>query len=144
MFFGEYSHSIDSKGRVMIPAKFREKLGDEFYIAKGMEGSLMVITKIEFENLNKKIMSLKMIKDKKARAFSRAFYSGISEASLDKQGRALISPKLREYAGLNKDVVIIGLSNKIEIWDKDRWEKYQEIELRDYEDITMDIEDIDF
>lgn len=130
MFTGEYSHSIDAKGRIVLPAKFREELGDSFFITKGNvtgkeNRNVCVYTKaawLEYvDKLNKIPTS-----DKLASKFVRSIISGASECEPDKNGRVLIPQNLREFADLDKDVVSIGLIGKIEIWDKAKWTAYND------------------
>lgn len=122
MFMGEYNHTIDPKSRVIIPAKFREKLGSEFVITKGLDGCLYGYPFDTWEEVGKNFReSIKS--NKEARKFSRFFFASASDCDIDKQGRILIPANLREYAGLQKDVVIAGNLTHIEIWDKARWEE---------------------
>lgn len=127
MFYGEYQHSVDSKGRVIIPSKFRDGLGEKFIITKGLENCLFAYSSEEWANLEAKIKSLPFT-DKDVRAFVRFFFAGASECEVDKQGRILVPQNLRDYAGLEKDVYIIGVSNRVEVWDKNKWENYFEDE----------------
>lgn len=123
MFYGEYQHSVDTKGRVIIPSKFREGLGDRFIITKGLDNCLFVYSLDEWSNLETKLKTLPL-SSKDARAFIRFFFSGATECEVDKQGRILIPANLREYAGLEKEIYIIGVSTRVEIWDKLKWEAY--------------------
>lgn len=123
MFYGEYQHSVDPKGRVIIPSKLREGLGDRFILTKGLDNCLFAYSKDEWKNFESKLKTLPLA-DKDARAFMRFFFAGATECEVDKQGRILISQNLREHAGLDKEVYVIGMSTRVEIWDKDRWEKY--------------------
>lgn len=123
MFYGEYQHTVDPKGRVIIPSKFREGLGEKFIITKGLDSCLFVYSYTEWSNLENKLKSLPFT-DKDVRAFVRFFFAGANECEVDKQGRILIPQNLREYAGLNKDIYIIGVSARVEIWDKQRYEEY--------------------
>lgn len=123
MFYGEYQHTVDPKGRVIIPSKFREGLGDKFIITKGLDSCLFVYSCTEWINLENKLKSLPFT-DKDVRAFVRFFFAGANECEVDKQGRILIPQNLREYAGLNKDIYVIGVSTRVEIWDKQRYEEY--------------------
>ena len=127
MLIGEYAHNIDAKGRVIVPAKFRDGLGDKFVLTKGLDGCLFAYSKEEWANFEEKIKSLPLT-NKDARAFVRFFFAGAVECEIDKQGRTLIPPMLREYAGLSKDIVIIGVSNRVEIWSQDKWDSYSEAE----------------
>ena len=127
LFIGEYRHSLDVKGRIIVPAKFRDGLGDKFVLTKGLDGCLFAYSKEEWANFEEKIKSLPLT-NKDARAFVRIFFAGAVECEIDKQGRTLIPPMLREYAGLSKDIVIIGVSNRVEIWSQDKWDSYSEAE----------------
>ena len=121
MFMGEYNHTIDAKGRLIIPAKFREVLGDEFVVTKGMDGCLFVFDNSEWQVFAEKLRSLPMI-DKEVRQFTRFFLAGAASVEVDKQGRILLPSVLRDFAGITKDTVRIGVGSRIEIWSKDRWE----------------------
>ncbi len=135
MFLGEFNHSLDPKGRVIIPSKFREALGEEFIITKGLDNCLFVFPKEEWKVLEAKLKDLPLtLKD--ARAFVRFFFSGATEASLDKQGRVLIPQNLRDHCRLDKDAVIIGVPNRIEIWSSDLWDEYTNDENLSYESIA--------
>ena len=120
MFMGEYNHSIDAKGRMIVPAKFREQLGHEFVVTKGLDGCLFVYTSEEWHNIEEKFRNISMT-SKDARKFSRFFFAGAASCELDKQGRILVPQTLREFAGLDKDVVLTGNLNRIEIWSKEKW-----------------------
>lgn len=122
---GEYLHTVDNKGRIILPAKFREELGDEFIVTKGLDNCLFVYGKQEWAILEEKLKRLPLAKPE-ARAFVRFFFAGAAELGCDKQGRVLLPNNLREYASLDKDVVVIGVSNRIEIWDSEAWEKYND------------------
>jgi len=119
MFMGEYSHTIDAKGRLIVPTKFREQLGEAFVVAKGNDGCLAIYTNEAWETFMKKIQALPANKD--IRTYVRAVAGSAVFVETDKQGRILIPGNLREYAGLDKDVVLAGVIDKIEVWDKDRW-----------------------
>jgi MraZ protein len=123
MLLGEYQHSIDAKGRVILPAKFREEIGENCIATKGLEKCLFVYPKQEWSTIESKLKQLPLAKAE-ARAFVRFFFSGAAELECDKQGRVLVPSNLREYAALDKDIVIIGVLNRIEIWDKVAWEDY--------------------
>lgn len=120
MFMGEYNHTIDTKGRLIIPAKFREALGEEFVLTKGLDGCLSIYPKNEWETFEEKLKSLPLT-NKNARAFSRFFVAGATTCELDKQGRILVPGTLREFADLDKDVVLTGNITRIEIWSKEKW-----------------------
>ena len=126
MLIGEYSHTIDAKGRMIIPAKFRTELGERFIVTKGFDGCLYGYSIDEWKSIEEKIKTLPLITGKDARNFTRFFFSSAIECEFDSQGRILISGNLREFAKLLKDVVVIGVSTRIEIWSKENWESYNE------------------
>ena len=125
MLIGEYEHSLDAKGRLIMPAKFREDLGEKFIITKGLDGCLFVFSSTEWTKFEEKLATLP-ISNKDARAFTRFFFAGAMDCELDKQGRFLISSNLREFAGLTKDVKIIGMNSRVEIWSKEKWTECDE------------------
>ena len=120
MFMGEYSHTIDAKGRLIIPSKFREQLGEEFILTKGLDGCLSIFPQDEWKVFEEKLKALPLT-NKNARTFSRFFVSSATSCELDKQGRILVTSTLREFAGLEKDVVLTGNITRIEIWSKEKW-----------------------
>lgn len=120
MFMGEYNHTVDTKGRLIIPSKFREQLGEEFIVTKGLDGCLFVFPQDEWQAFEEKLRTLPLTQ-KGARQFTRFFVAGATPCELDKQGRILLPATLREFAGLDKDVVLAGMLNRIEIWSKDKW-----------------------
>ena len=120
MFTGEYEHSVDSKGRIIMPSKYREALADEFVVTLGLDGCLFIYPNEEWEKF---VMQLKELPgNKEARQLQRYFLAGAANVEMDKQGRFLIPAKLREAAGLTKDIVTVGVLSKLEIWDKEKWE----------------------
>ena len=123
MLIGEYAHSLDAKGRLIMPAKLREDIGEKFIVTKGLDGSLFGFSQNEWNNFQEKLKSLPLT-NKNARDFVRLFLSGAIECELDKQGRFLLTGNLREYAHLEKEVAIIGVGTRIEIWNKDKWKEY--------------------
>lgn len=123
VFMGEYQHTIDDKGRLIIPAKLREGLGFSFVITRGLDQCLFVYPLDEWKALEDKLKSLPFTKAD-ARAFTRFFFSGATECEWDKQGRVTIPANLREHAHLSKECVVIGVSNRVEIWSKDSWDNY--------------------
>ncbi|MDQ0198491.1 division/cell wall cluster transcriptional repressor MraZ [Neobacillus ginsengisoli] len=123
MFMGEYHHSIDIKGRLIVPSKFRDDLGELFIITRGLDQCLFGYPLSEWVLLEEKLKGLPLTK-KDARAFTRFFFSGATESELDKQGRINIPTPLLQYAKLEKECVILGVSNRIEIWSKQIWEDY--------------------
>ncbi|QEK11944.1 division/cell wall cluster transcriptional repressor MraZ [Crassaminicella thermophila] len=135
MFIGEYFHTIDTKGRVIIPSKFREELGEKFIITKGLDNCLFVYPQEEWKNLENKLKQLPLT-SRDARAFVRFFFSGATECELDKQGRITIPPNLRNHAKVDKEIVTIGVSTRVEIWSKQQWELYNETADLSYDDIA--------
>ena len=125
MLMGEYMHSIDAKGRVILPADFRAELGDTFIVTKGLDGCLFIYAQSEWDQLSEKHRQLPLAKTE-ARAFVRFFFAGARQVELDKQGRFLVPATLRQHASLQKDVVLIGVSSRIEVWSKEEWLKYNE------------------
>ncbi|MGZ6394959.1 MAG: division/cell wall cluster transcriptional repressor MraZ [Pseudobdellovibrionaceae bacterium] len=123
MFMGEYHHSIDNKGRMIVPSKFRDDLGEMFIITRGLDQCLFGYPLSEWSLIEEKLKGLPLTK-KDARAFTRFFFSGATESELDKQGRINIPAPLLTYAKLEKECVILGVSNRIEIWSKPIWEDY--------------------
>lgn len=142
MFMGEYQHTIDDKGRLIMPAKFRDDIGESFVITKGLDGCLFVYPLKEWKELEEKLSSLPFTK-KDARAFSRFFFSGAIECQLDKQGRMLIPSNLRKYASLLKNVVIIGVSTRLEIWGMEVWQNYSDETEDSYEELAEKMVDFD-
>ena len=124
MFIGEYTHSIDDKGRVAIPAKFRQRLGDVAIVTRGLDRCLFVFTKADWTSVAEKIKALPF-PQANARAFQRLMLAAAAEVEPDGQGRVVIPETLRAYAGLGKAAVIAGLYNRIEIWDEAAWRTYQ-------------------
>lgn len=123
MLIGEYEHSLDAKGRLIIPAKLRTDMGEKFIITKGLDGCLFVFSQNEWSNFESKLKELPLT-NKNARDFVRFFLSGATECEIDKQGRFLLVNTLREYAEITKEVIIIGVGTRLEIWNKDKWKKY--------------------
>lgn len=139
MFMGEYNHSVDTKGRLIIPSKFRDKLGDEFVVTKGLDGCLFVFPNDEWQAFEEKLRTLPLT-NKSARQFSRFFVAGATGCELDKQGRILLPQTLREFAGLEKDVVLTGMLNRIEIWSKTKWNENNSYD--DMDDIAEQMTDL--
>ncbi len=123
MLIGEYEHSLDAKGRLIMPAKIREDIGEKFIITKGLDGCLFGFSQTEWTNFEEKLKTLPLT-NKNARDFVRFFLSGAIECEIDKQGRFLIASNLREYSSLEKEAVIIGVGTRIEIWNKEKWKAY--------------------
>ena len=120
MFMGEYNHSVDAKGRLIVPSKFREQLGNEFVVTKGLDGCLFVYSQEEWKRIEESLRE-KPLTSKDARKFMRFFFAGAANCEVDKQGRILIPAVLREFAGLEKDVVLAGAGNRIEVWSSEKW-----------------------
>lgn len=135
MFIGEYQHTLDPKNRVIMPSKFREKLGDSFVMTKGLDNCLFVYSSEEWSIVEDKLKALPMT-NKDARAFVRFFFAGACECELDKQGRILMPNNLKEYAKIDKELVIIGVSTRIEIWSRDEWNKFNNDANISYEDVA--------
>ena len=129
MFMGEYNHTVDAKGRLIVPSKFREQLGNEFVVTKGLDGCLFVYPNEEWKSIEEKFRNIPLT-TKDARKFSRFFFAGAASCEVDKQGRILLPQVLREFADLSKDVVLVGVLSRIEIWSKERWQ-----DTNSYEDM---------
>ena len=123
---GEYQHTIDNKGRLFIPARLREELGEAFYITKGLDNCLFIYSLQNWKGIEERIGALPL---SKSRNLQRTLFASASKCELDAQGRILVPQKLREYAGLIKDVTVIGVSNRAEIWDAKRWKQIEEDDL---------------
>ena len=141
MLTGEFNHSIDSKGRLIIPSKLRESLGEHFVITKGMDGCLFLYPENEWEAFEEKLRTLPLT-NKKARDFKRFFLGSAVEGEIDKQGRVLLSSSLRTYANLEKEVVLAGVLDKVEIWSKEAWDAHTTDIEDNIEDIASDMEDL--
>jgi len=122
MFMGEYNHIIDTKGRLIIPSKFREILGDEFVVTKGFDGCLLIYDDEGWRVLEESLKALPSNK-REARELTRHFLAGAAEVEVDKQGRILLPAVLRDYAKITKDIILVGVGNKIEIWDKEQYDQ---------------------
>lgn len=123
MLLGEYRHNVDIKGRVSVPAKFRDDLGQSFVVTKGLDSCLFIYSKKEWETFENKLKLLPLT-NQDARSFIRFFFAGATECELDSQGRINIPQNLRDYAGIKKNVVIVGVATRAEIWDSENWDKY--------------------
>ncbi len=130
-FKGEYNHTVDAKGRLIVPAKFREALGETFVVTKGLDGCLYVYSDEEWENIENKFRELPLTAQD-ARKFTRFFFAGAADCEVDKQGRILLPAVLREYAGIGKEAVLAGVLNRVEIWSKERW-----MDNSEYEDVNQ-------
>ncbi|OGY97770.1 MAG: cell division/cell wall cluster transcriptional repressor MraZ [Candidatus Liptonbacteria bacterium RIFCSPLOWO2_01_FULL_56_20] len=125
MLLGEYQHNLDIKGRMAIPAKFREKLATGAIITRGLDNCLFLFAKNEWEALAQKLVALPLAQAN-SRAFVRLMLAGAMDVELDTQGRILVPDYLRKYAGLKKQAIVAGLYNRIEVWDRETWERYKQ------------------
>lgn len=141
MLIGEYKHNIDTKGRLIVPAKFREELGVTFVLTRGLDGCLFGYPMEQWKILQEKLKQLPLSK-KDARSFVRFFYSAAVEADIDKQGRINIPSNLLDYAKIDKECRIVGVSDRIEIWSDHKWEQFAELAEASFEDIAENM--IDF
>ncbi len=135
MLIGQYEHTIDAKKRLALPAKFRGELGDKVVITKGVDNCLIVYTEKEWGITSEKLGNLPM-SSSESRSFSRLMLAGAMEVDLDKLGRILVPDYLKEYADLKKNVVICGLSNRLEIWDSEKWDTYRQGAEKGVEEIV--------
>ncbi|OGY39785.1 MAG: cell division/cell wall cluster transcriptional repressor MraZ [Candidatus Brennerbacteria bacterium RIFOXYC1_FULL_41_11] len=124
MFIGEFQHNIDQKGRMAIPVKFRDELTNGAVVTRGIDKCLFIFTKSEWNALAEKISKLPLVQSN-SRAFARLMFAGAIDVEIDKQGRVLVSDYLRKYAGLSKQVVVAGVFNRLEVWDKSSWQDYK-------------------
>ena len=140
---GEFQHNVDAKGRLIVPAKYRELLGEQFVITRGLDQCLFGYPMNEWNKIEEKLKEMPVTK-KDARAFTRFFFSGAQEVELDKQGRVNIPAPLLTYAKIDKECVILGVSNRFEIWAKDAWEAYFEESQESFNEIAENLTDFDF
>ncbi len=141
MFIGEFEHNIDDKGRLIMPAKFREELGKEFVVTKGLDGCLFVYSLEEWSRIESKMQETPMT-SKESRKFMRFFFAGAANLEVDRQGRILLPLNLREHAGLKKEVVFAGVSTRIEIWSKDKWEDSSAYSEDEMDEIAEDMAEL--
>ena len=141
MLTGEFNHSIDAKGRLIIPSKFRENLGENFVITKGLDGCLFLYPDNEWKIFEEKLRTLPLT-NKDARIFTRFFLGSAVDGGLDKQGRVLISSALRNFAHLEKEVVLVGVLDRVEIWDKAKWEENNTVIEDNMDDIASHMEEL--
>ena len=135
MFIGEYNHSVDTKGRMNVPAKFREDLGERFYMTKGLDNCLFMFPEAEWRVFEEKLKTLPLT-NRNARAFVRLFFAGATECTLDKQGRVNIPQTLRDHGQIEKDVIVIGVGTRVELWSETNWNAYNDPENISYDDIA--------
>jgi MraZ protein len=138
LFMGEYQHSLDEKSRLIIPARFREDLGERFVLTRGLDRSLFLYPLAEWKAIEEKMKTLSTTQAD-ARAFVRLFFSGAVECEPDKQGRISVPPHLREHAGIQRDLYILGVSTRIEIWAREVWEEYAKKAEESYESLAEKI-----
>jgi MraZ protein len=141
VFLGEYQHSLDVKGRLTVPSKFRGQLGERFVATKGLDNCIFIYPMEEWKTIEQKLKSLPFTRAD-VRSFARFFFSGASELEVDRQGRILMPLNLREYAGIDKELVIIGVGNRIEIWSLNNWRKYNMDAAASYEEIAESLVDL--
>ena len=137
MLTGEFNHSIDAKGRLIIPSKFRDILGEDFVITKGLDGCLFLYPNNEWKIFEEKLRTLPLT-NKNARTFTRFFLGSAVDGGLDKQGRVLIS----SFAGLEKEVVLVGVLDRVEIWDKAKWDENNAVVEEDMDEIASQMEEL--
>ncbi len=142
MWYGEYIHNLDKKDRFILPSKFRQQVKSKriktFYLTRGLDGCLFMFCQEEWRKLEDEFKALSFTKQQ-ARYFNRLYFSGAYQVFPDTQGRILIPDYLKEYAGIKKDITIVGISNRIEIWDKSRWDQFYEKNRKDFEKMAEDI-----
>lgn len=141
MFIGEYHHTIDNKGRLSVPKKFRADLDKGLFITKGLDGCLFIYTTTEWGRMSEKLNSLPLT-NKNAREFKRHMTSGAMDLEIDGQGRVMLPEYLRTFAGLTKNVVVAGVAERIEIWDEETWNKHVEEISSKTEEIAESMEDL--
>lgn len=141
MFLGEYQHSLDIKARFIVPARFREELGTRFVATKGLDNCVFIYPLEEWQSIEEKIRSLPFTRAD-VRSFTRFFFSGAAELETDKQGRVVLPQNLREYARIDKDLVIIGVGPRIEIWSSSIWADYNQTAASSYESYAESLVDL--
>lgn len=141
MFTGEFRHTLDSKNRISIPARFRELAGDVIYVTRGLDGCLFLFAKNDWEHFSGRLAQLP-ISNKEARKFARTFLSGAAECELDKQGRILLPQYLVDYAGVEKDAYINGAGARMELWEASKWEEYSLSLTNDIDEISEGMENL--
>lgn len=144
MFYGEYFHSIDRKGRLILPAKFRETAKshfiEKFFVTRGLDKCLFMLSEEEWRSQENKLRSIPFTKQQ-SRTFNRLYFSGAVEVVFDSQGRILLPQNLKDYAEIKKDVVIVGVSSRIEIWARDKWNEFYGNSRQSYEEIAEKLMD---
>ena len=143
MFVGEYEFSLDDKGRITIPSKFRQAFKDGIIVTKGFENCLFVFNKIQWNDFSKQIQQLKTLK-RDARMLSRFIFGGATEDTIDKQGRVMVPSNLRRWAQFDKEIIIIGVSNRLEVWSRSNWQNTESVAAKKFSDIAEELADIGF
>ena len=142
MFYGEYFHTIDRKGRLILPAKFREvakaNFVEKFYVTRGLDKCLFMFSEEEWKAQEARFKALGFIKQE-ARKFNRLYFSGATEVVADRQGRFLVPQYLKDFASIKRDVIIAGISNRIEIWDRQKWEEFYKSSRDSFEEISENL-----
>ena len=145
MFYGEFEHSIDRKGRLILPAKFREvaknQFVEKFFVTRGLDKCLFMFSEEEWRSQENKFKTMSFTKQQ-SRTFNRLLFSGAVEVSFDKQGRILLPQYLKDFAAIKKDVMIVGVSNRIEIWAKDSWHDFYANSRQSFEEIAEKLMDV--
>ena len=145
MFYGEYIHTIDRKGRLILPAKFREvskaNFIEKFFVTRGLDSCLFMFAEEEWRSQENKFKAMPFTKQQ-SRTFNRLYFSGAMEITADKQGRLLLPQYLKDFAGIKREVILVGVSNRIEIWSKDKWEKFYGNSRQSFEEIAEKIMDV--
>lgn len=142
MWYGEYSHTLDDKDRFILPAKFRDKLKElsrkKFYITRGLDGCLFLFHQDSWEKLEDKLKNLSFTKQQ-SRFFNRLYFSGAYEFEVDSQGRVMVPAYLKEYAQIKREIMIVGIADRIEIWDKNLWSKFYEENRKKFEEVAENL-----
>ncbi|MFH1503907.1 MAG: division/cell wall cluster transcriptional repressor MraZ [Candidatus Omnitrophota bacterium] len=142
MWYGEYNHTLDNKDRLILPAKFREKIKTlkqkKFFITRGLDGCLALYSQDSWLSLEEKLKSLSFTKQQ-SRFFNRLYFSGASEADIDSQGRIILPGYLKEFAQINREVMIVGVADRIEIWDKNLWDKFYHKNKKNFEEMAENL-----
>lgn len=145
MFYGEHLHSIDRKGRLILPAKFREvakaNFIEKFFVTRGLDKCLFMFSEEEWKTQENKLKSMPFTKQQ-ARTFNRLYFSGAAEVAADRQGRILLPQYLKDFAEIRKDVVIAGISNRIEVWARDKWQEFYGNSRQSFEEIAEKLMDV--
>lgn len=146
MFYGEYEHRLDKKGRIILPSKFRETSKEhyieKFFVTRGLDSCLFLFPEEEWRQQESRFKNLSFTK-REARKFNRLFFSGAVETAVDKQGRILIPSYLKDYADIKKEIIIVGVSSRIEIWSREKWEEFYKVSKESFEDIAEKLMDLE-